>query len=301
MLRKSELNSLNNHGKNQTLIIRPKQPYSFRETVSSHGWVNLEPWSWDDVNDILLRTETLSSGLKLNLLIKVRRNGDISVSYDCPKLLENDRKDLKERIRRALTLNWSPGHVIQLANRLSPPVARFLKMGGGRFLRGTTFYEDFVKTICTLNTNWQSTQRMARSLSDLVKLGFPTPRTILSFGSRELQKRASLGYRAEILDAATKILLDQGLMDEVGRRTNGDISYETLIGIKGLGPYAASHLRMLQLDFSCLPIDSEVARYCQEYLGLEAKRINKHFEQWGEYIFLGYKLNRILLRKNWIG
>ena len=134
--------------------------------------------------------------------------------------------------------------------------------GGGRFLRGSTFYEDFAKTMCTIQIAWSGTKRMVASLVDEIGDGlFPSPRNVLDAGEAALRGRAYLGFRAPQLLKATEELLKSGLMEESGRGAEGLITYEEMIRLRGIGPYAASHIRMLLHDFSRIPVDSEVSRF----------------------------------------
>ena len=71
--------------------------------------------------------------------------------------------------------------------------------------------------------------------------------------------------------------------------------------MKGIGPYSASHIAMLEHDFRNIPIDSEVSKYCMEQLSVKPEDVFTLFDKWGDYRFLGYKLSRILDRQNWIG
>ncbi len=62
--------------------------------------------------------------------------------------------------------------------------------------------------------------------------------------------------------------------------------------LRGIGPYVASHLVMLLHDFSRIPVDWAVSRYCKERFGIEPPEIESYFADWGEYRFLGYRLGR---------
>ena len=66
--------------------------------------------------------------------------------------------------------------------------------------------------------------------------------------------------------------------------------------LRGIGPYAASHLAMLLHDYSRIPVDSEVRRFCRERYDIGADQIAAFFDSWGAYRFLGYKVGRILTR-----
>jgi hypothetical protein len=58
---------------------------------------------------------------------------------------------------------------------------------------------------------------------------------------------------------------------------------------------------MLEHDFSHIPVDSEVSKYCEEKYLLKPDQVAGFFESWGDYRFLGYKLSRIVDQRNWIG
>ena len=178
-----------------------------------------------------------------------------------------------------------------MASRLDPAIATLIREGGGRFLRGSTFYEDFAKTMCTIQIAWSGTKRMVASLVDQVGDGlFPTPRNRLDAGEAALRGNARLGFRAPQLMEATEELLKRGLMDESGRGAEGLITYEELIRLRGIGPYAGSHIAMLLHDFSRIPVDSGVSRIFRERHGLAPEEIAGFFDRWGEYRVLGYML-----------
>ena len=82
---------------------------------------------------------------------------------------------------------------------------------------------------------------------------------------------------------------------EAGRAA-GPVGYDDLIDLWGIGPYAASHVAVLQHDFSRIPVDSEVTSYCRERYGIGPKEIDAHFEPWGDFRFLGYRLTKNALR-----
>ena len=59
-------------------------------------------------------------------------------------------------MRRWLSADWEPVAAIAAL----PDVAQLIELGGGRMLRGSFFYEDFAKTVLTINTSWSATCRM---------------------------------------------------------------------------------------------------------------------------------------------
>ena len=281
--------------------IKITKEFSLRHTILSHGWVNLSPWHWDDLTGILSRPERLNNN-----------PATISISQDTANQIKVQVKGIRNSksrmamvesiVGRWLSLDWNPGPAIKTAKRNDNTVARFIESGGGRFLRGSTFYEDFVKTLCTCNASWNFTRRMIERLVTDIGCGtFPSPVEVLNAGHDVLQKEIRMGYRAEVLVNSTKSLLLNGLISDKGVGNEETIRYNDLISLKGIGPYAASHLMLLLHDFSRIPIDSEVTKYCTETLGIEKASIQDHFASWGDFCFLGYKLGRIISRTNWIG
>ncbi len=281
--------------------IRIHGRFSLRLTALSHGWIDLMPWDWDDGAGILTRPERLN-----------HKTATISISQAKPDRIEIEVKGVRKSksviagaesvVGRWLSLEWNPDPAIKTAKRNDKTTARFIESGGGRFLRGSTFYEDFVKTLCTVNASWSFTRAMvSRLVADIGGGTFPTPAEVLEAGHDILQEKIRMGYRARVLIEATEELISKGLIATDGNGKDDDISYEDLISLKGIGPYAANHLMLLLHDFSRIPIDSVVTRYCTETLGIAKADIPAHFALWGDFSFLGFQLGRIISRINWTG
>ncbi len=184
-----------------------------------------------------------------------------------------------------------------LARGLDPAAADLVARGAGRLLRGTTFYEDFAKTVCTINTTWAGTVVMSEQLVERVGKGlFPTPVQVLRFGEARLKRECRLGFRAATLWRATRRLLEDGAIDRAGHGVAGALGFEYLRSLHGIGPYAAAHCRVLLHDFSQLPVDSSVRAHAREALGLADDGIDAHYARWGDYRFLGYRLGKIAAR-----
>ena len=273
------------------LTITSARDISLRMTVQSHGWVALEPWKWDEKAGELSRRDLLGGPATITATqggpraLEVRAEGDGSA----------DVSAVEATVRRWLSLDWDPTEAITVADGIDSEVADVIRRGGGRFLRGSTFYEDYLKTVCTVQINWAGTMRMASHLVHEIGEGFvPTPVQVLDAGEAVLRERASMGFRAKGIMVSTERLLGDGLMDESGVGTEGLLTYEALIGLHGVGPYAASHLRVLLHDFSRVPVDSEVTKFFRERHGIGPKEVEPFLERWGEYKFLGYRLSRRL-------
>ena len=205
-------------------------------------------------------------------------------------------------VKRWISADWNPSPAIEIAHRLDNRISELIERGGGRFLRSSTFYEDFIKTICTINTNWGSTIRMASLLVNNLGEGtFPSPATIASSKENILRDQCKLGFRSPVILNSTNHLLMEQVIDREGNLNLEPPSYIDLLKMKGIGPYSASHIAMLEHDFRNIPIDSEVSKYSMEQLSVKPEDVFTLFDKWGDYRFLGYKLSRILDRQNWIG
>ncbi|MDE2823126.1 MAG: endonuclease III domain-containing protein [Chloroflexota bacterium] len=272
----------------QVLTISSSNEVSLRMTVQSHGWVALEPWKWDEEAGELSRTDLLGEPTT----ITVTQSGPSTIEV---RAEGSDISAVEATARRWLSLDWDPKDAIEAASAVDSEVADVIRQGGGRFLRGSNFYEDYLKTVCTVQINWAGTKRMAGRLVQEIGGGsVPTPVQVLDAGEAALRERASLGFRAKGIIVSTERLLRDGLVDESGVGAEGLLTYEALIGLHGVGPYAASHLRVLLHDFSRVPVDSEVTKFFRERHGIGPKGVEAFLERWGEYKFLGYRLSRRL-------
>jgi len=266
--------------------------FSLTKTVKSHGWVQLEPWRWDGI--YLSREDTIGPW-----------QGSISVHQISETVLQIDTdfwvgSEVTALVKRWLSLDWDAGPFQALASEVDPAISEFLSAGGGRLLRGSCFYEDLVKTICTINTTWGQTKSMVSALVNLGEGRFPSPRLLLDIGFENVGQACKLGFRAQTLANATSRLMQEDKLTDDGSADEKQISYADLVAIKGIGPYSAAHCMVLLHDFSQLPIDSEVTAYLLES-GIQPSSAEEHFSHWKDFPFLGYKLGRIVAKKNWIG
>ena len=129
----------------------------------------------------------------------------------------------------------------------------------------------------------------------------PDPNQVLDAGEQHLKRESRLGFRTMVVIEGTEELLAGNLITRSGNLNGNGPSYDQLLKIRGIGPYSASHLRVLLHDFRRVPVDSEVSKYCEQRHHTQAPNIDHFFEPWGRYRFLGYKLGRSVLDSNWIG
>jgi 3-methyladenine DNA glycosylase/8-oxoguanine DNA glycosylase len=266
-------------------------PIDLALTVASHGWAYLAPWQWDPDRGRLARSERIGG-----------RVGTIAASQREPTALdvtsegfaEGDMPEIVRRVGRWLSAEWDPAPAIATLRPAFPDDAALIASGGGRLLRCSNFYEDFLKTLLTVNTSWSGTVRMSAALVAEPGGGaFPLPEAIIDYGEERLRAIAKLGFRAPTAIAATKRMLDDGAIDREGHGRSALLDHDYLLSLKGIGPYAAAHCRMLLHDFSRIPVDSVAIAHLRERHGTTPAEFLTARAECGAYIGLGYRLMRL--------
>jgi 3-methyladenine DNA glycosylase/8-oxoguanine DNA glycosylase len=259
-------------------------PIDLALTVASHGWAYLAPWRWDREAGVLARSERID-GVLGTIAVRQLDAGALIVSSD--GFAHPAEAEIVRRVRRWVSADWDPADAIAALAEDSTLIRR----GAGRILRCSSFYEDFVKTVLTINTGWTSTCRMVAALVEEPGGGvFPFPGEILEYGEARLRNRAKLGFRAPTIIAATSRMLEEHVIDQEGR---GEPDHDYLIGLNGIGPYAAAHCRLLLHDFSRLPVDSVVTAHLRERYASDPASFMTSRSAWGDYLALGYRLLRL--------
>jgi 3-methyladenine DNA glycosylase/8-oxoguanine DNA glycosylase len=247
----------------------------------------LAPWQWDHERGRLARTERIGDR-RGTIEIAQQSAETVAVSWEGFGAIAEP--EVLERVRRWLSADWEPAAAIAAL----PTLADLIERGGGRMLRGSSFYEDFVKTVLTINTSWSATCRMVTALVAEPGGGsFPTPVGLLDYGEERLRTEAKLGFRARTLTRATRQMLDDGAITLAGEGSPERLAHDYLLGLHGIGPYAAAHCRVLLHDFSRIPVDSSVVAYLRQQYGCDAASFAAKRSCWGAYLALGYRLSRL--------
>ena len=269
------------------ILLPLPSPIDLALTVASHGWAHLAPWRWDPEAGALARSERISGRLGT---IEVAQRDLGAVLIHAGGFTTTDHDAIRGRVLRWLSADWEPSEAIAALGG----DAALIERGGGRILRCSTFYEDFVKTVLTINTSWSSTCRMAAALVAEPGDGtFPGPQTVLDYGEERLRERARLGFRAATVISTTRQMLDDGAIDTGGEGQTERLGHDYLLGLKGIGPYAAAHCRLLLHDFARIPVDSSVVAYLRERHDCDPAAFATSRAAWGSYLALGYKLARL--------
>ena len=278
----------------------PVNVFSLKKTALSHGWVRLPPFAWDDAAEVLSFPARVG-GRPRSLRISQQGSSSLLIEANVDASLGSEVRSLVERV---LMLGWEPASIAQKIGRLDPIVADYLRSGGGRLLRGATWFEDFAKTVCTINTSWGNTISMVQRLvTEFGDGAFPSATSVATLTEEELQGKAQVGYRAATLIEGARFAMERGLDDPSADAAS--VASSGLRAIRGIGPYAQDHLMVLLGDFSRIPVDSGVLAYCREHLGCspsaKPEEVNALFEDWGDHKFIGYQFGRIVKRLNWTG
>jgi len=184
--------------------------------------------------------------------------------------------------------------------RGEPGLRKARRLAYGRVLRSPTFFEDVLKTILTTNTLWAATRGMTLKLVNTfgseaaAGRAFPTPHQIASTSPAILRRKIRVGYRAEAIHELSQRVVG-GALDIEGFKTSGLPTLELrkeLLGIRGVGPYAAANLLMILGRPDFIPIDT----YALKMVSLEwhrgrkitASHVEKAFRRWGEFKGLAY-------------
>ena len=269
------------------ILLPLPSPIDLALTVVSHGWAHLAPWRWDPEVGVLARHERIY-GRFGTIAVAQQDLGAVVIHVD--GFTTTDHDAIRGRVLRWLSADWEPSEAIAVLGG----DAALIGLGGGRILRCSTFYEDFVKTVLTINTSWSSTCRMAAALvAEPGDGSFPGPEAVLDYGEQRLRERARLGFRAPTVIGTTRQMLNDGVIDATGEGRPEQLGHDYLIALKGIGPYAAAHCRLLLHDFARIPVDSSVVAYFRERHDCDPAAFAASRAAWGSYLALGYKLARL--------
>ena len=283
------------------LIARP--PFNFYSVVTSHGWIQLAPFRFDENSKTLFYTDHLLNGRIVGYQISETPKG-VKVKTDSLNKIEQN--EVKEKISWMLGLDQDFSSFYKVA-RKEPKLRKSEKLARGRVLRSPTFFEDVVKTILTTNTLWAATKRM--NLNLIASFGdplhvtlskvegsraFPLPDRIAASTDKALREAVRVGYRAPALyELAVRVVSKEFDIESFKTSTLPTLELrKELMKIKGVGPYAAANLLMILGRHDFIPIDSWALKVVSNewYRGkpVTPKQVEKRFEKWGEYKGLAY-------------
>lgn len=244
------------------IIVRTPREFSFKRTVISHGWCELQPFGIDRENWVL--TRTLDLGIEKPVTITIKGRNRALVINTSRRLSQGAARKVTDTVRHMLRLDDNIEafySLIAADNDFNWIPAQ----GAGRLLRSPTVFEDLVKMICTTNCSWALTHKMVTGLVE--NLGressnghrtFPTPEAMALMPVKFYVNEVRAGYRSEYL----KELADRvasGSLDVEGwfkSPLSTDDLMKEMRGVKGVGPYAAENVLKLLGRYDGLALDS---------------------------------------------
>jgi N-glycosylase/DNA lyase len=253
--------------------LKAPEDFSFRRTVRSHGWCDLEPF-WADANGSTLRTVVaLPSGGARRILLR----DDDGIVLESPGPADpTTRRALIASARRILSLDVGM-EAFHDAVRLDPRFRWIAETRSGRLLRGPSAWEDVVKLVLTTNCSWAFTKKMTAVL--VARYGepapdgarsFPTPERLARVTEREFRRVVRAGYRSPYLAALSRAVAagesDPASWDVDPREAA--VLRKEIVKLPGVGPYVAENLLKFLGKPDGLALDSAIrAGYYERYHG----------------------------------
>ncbi|MBY0112033.1 MAG: hypothetical protein K2Y21_04370 [Phycisphaerales bacterium] len=287
-----------------TLRLTPPSDYRLARDVCSYGYFLLAPNRWDIHTHTLTRA-LLLGGKAAGVVISQpgaspTRGGGSEIVCAFDRVLNaKEQSEAALQITRMLRLDEETA-AIRAFHKVDP---RWKKKGRGRLFRSPTLFEDVLKTVTSCNVTWPGTIHMNRRLCEVLGVEspggartFPDPATIAKTSPLLLRERCRVGYRDKRIvelaaifasgDASVAAIADAG--------TSDDDVHELLIGLPGVGPYAAANIMQLLGRYSRLPLDSESVRHGKTILGFRGgakqvmQRVKRHFAPFKDQAFRSY-------------
>lgn len=288
-----------------------------RRVFVSHGIADLPPMRLDQKAWTFEITLPLAGLSPRTVVISQARSGHGLIAVTGPALTPRVGAAIMAQVRHVLSLGLDLMPFYAMAAE-DPDLAWVLK-GAGRMVRSPTVFEDVVKTICTTNTSWGGTTRMVNALVE--HLGekapgapaagpygraFPTPEAMAAAPDRFYKKVAGAGYRGPYLKTLAKDVASGRVeLESLARRSREELPDDEvaaqLLGLPGVGPYAAAHIMLMLGRYDRLILDSWTRPTYARLLGkkrpVSDRTIERRFKPYGRYAGLAFWL---FLTRDWL-
>jgi len=265
--------------------------FSYRYTVRSHGWYDLAPFEIDADDRLLFVTRRCTNDEPVAVAVEATKGGLVA-SVDASAF---DRDSVMRDVRHILRLDEEFDGFYAAITRTGRVVwAR--EKNAGRLLRGTTVWEDLVKTMCTTNCSWSLTRSMVTNLVD--KLGdetacgrraFPTAEAMASRREAFYRDEMRAGYRSPYLVELAERVASGELDPETwldSELSTAELKKE-MKTVKGVGDYAAENLLKLVGRYDGLALDSWLrSQFYERHNGgkkCSDKKIDMYYHNFGNF------------------
>ncbi|MEX0748301.1 MAG: hypothetical protein WD275_09900 [Rhodothermales bacterium] len=283
-----------------TTISIPTPPgFRYDATLMSHGWIMLEPFSYDEGLTELQRILQLGSGRVVRLSIRRGAGDRLHVSGtprvgESDALSEADREDLSHAVRHIFNLDLDLSAFYASLRGLER-YEWVERRGAGRLLRSPTVWEDLAKTLMTTNTTWAMTKQMVKRLCRLGdpydddQFAFPSPARVASMSLEDLSEQVRAGYRNAYLHELAESIASGKVDSEswASQMLPTDELRKRIRALKGFGPYATGTILKLLGSFDELALDSAArSMFSKEFSGgvkPHDRVIVAHYESYGKW------------------
>jgi 3-methyladenine DNA glycosylase/8-oxoguanine DNA glycosylase len=290
------------------------EPVDLRRTIASHGVADLPPNRTDEDALTIETTLRLPRGRPRTVLVEPGPGGKARVTAAGPAPSGQTAAAVLAQVAHMLRLDEDLSEFYELVRE--DPHLSWAGRGAGRLIRSATVFEDVVKTICTTNCAWSATVRMVSALVE--HLGdpaagardgpwgraFPSPEVMAEADDSFYKDVMRAGYRGPYLRSLAASLAEGELdLEELSRASRDELPDDEvaarLLGLPGVGPYAAAHVMMLVGRYSPLILDSWTRPKYAQVNGRKASdaTIERRFRRYGPYAGLAFWL---YLTRDWV-
>ncbi|MEO6391449.1 MAG: hypothetical protein ABIP75_06325 [Pyrinomonadaceae bacterium] len=276
------------------LTIEVPKGFDYRRTVLSHGWRELLPFEFDEVNWTIRCVFDVGLAQPVSGVVSWGK-GAIQINLSGRALSNTAAAKVKAQVRHIMRLDDDlTGFHAAMAG--DADFSWIQTQGAGRMLRSPTVWEDLVKTICTTNCSWALTEKMVTGLVNNLGIAaadgrrtFPTPEAMAAQSEVFYRDVIRAGYRSPYFkELAQRVLAGEIKVESwlTSDLTTPELQKE-MKRVKGVGDYAAENLLKLVGRYDVLALDSFVrgkfirtrnqGRKCKD------KKIEKYYARFGEW------------------
>ena len=282
------------------LTVRPKQPFSFKATIFSHGWIDLPPFKYEANNSILYTSIPVGEE-SIRISLTSSTDTDIKIKAE-QRLSDEDSEAVHLAVEKMFRLreNYDPFYALAAQ---STEYEWILQKKAGRLFRCNTLWEDMVKMLCTTNCTWNLTRIMVGNLVDIVGNGiFPSPDKVAEKSEEFLRQKIKMGYRAPyLLDLSRNIVAEKIKLEQFENWSQDTPAlYKELKHIRGFGHYAVAGLLKLLGHYTLIGSDSWSRKKFAGMYGYDnnctEEEIYRHYQDKGQWAGLFFWMD---VTKDW--
>jgi len=277
------------------MYINKPEFFSFKNTIYSHGWSELAPFSIDEENwhlDYVFGEPDFSKPIAVRISETAKK---IKVEFLERKPGKKEIEKLRKNVCYILRLDEDLADFYLLTKK-EKDFSWIAKTNSGRLIRSPSVFEDLVKTICTTNCSWALTKNMVTNLVE--KLGvetskgrksFPTVQAMAEADEAFYREKIRAGYRAPYFPELANKVLTGEINPEAWLNSNlstPELKKE-MKKVKGVGDYAAENLLKLVGRYDGLALDSwlrsEFYKRHNNEKTCPDKKIEKFYRKFGKW------------------